>query len=262
MSSFLNTPFTEPFYFLLLTGIIFLVTFLRYVFVSGVYHYFFHIWFRSSFLKRLINPLALDQKQARMEIWRSFLTSLIFAFSGTAFVILWQNGYTKLYTEWSAFPWWYHPLSIILVLLIQETYYYWLHRWMHRPKIYRLVHKWHHDSIKTSALTAFSFHPIESVLQAIVLPLLILILPVHLYLLFALLILMTFSSTINHAGVEVFPRGFANHWLGRWLVGATHHDLHHKEFRYNFGLYFTFWDKWMETESPKFEKQFQEYTDF
>ena len=73
---------------------------------------------------------------------------------------------------------------------------------------------------------------------------------------------MTFSSTINHAGVEIFPRGFANHWIGRWLVGATHHDLHHKEFRYNFGLYFTFWDKWMETESPKFEKQFQEYTDF
>lgn len=262
MTEFLNTPFTQPYYFSLLTGIIFLVTFFRYILVSGVYHYFFHRWFRATYYKRLINPSSLDQQQAWTEVRRSAITSFIFAVSGTFLVIFWQKGYTQLYYDWTDYPWWYHPLSLCIVLLIQETYYYWLHRWMHRPRVYRLVHKWHHDSIKTSALTAFSFHPIESVLQAIVLPLLILVLPLHLYLLFFLLILMTFSSTINHAGVEIFPKGFAVHWLGRWLVGATHHDLHHQQFRYNFGLYFTFWDKWMKTESPKFEQHFREYTDF
>ena len=35
---------------------------------------------------------------------------------------------------------------------------------------------------------------------------------------------------------------------------------HHKQARYNFGLYFTFWDHWMGTESPKFREQFARYT--
>ena len=72
---------------------------------------------------------------------------------------------------------------------------------------------------------------------------------------------MTISATINHAGVEVYPRGFEKHWLGKWIVGATHHDLHHREFRFNYGLYFTFWDKWMNTESPRFEELFREKTE-
>jgi sterol desaturase/sphingolipid hydroxylase (fatty acid hydroxylase superfamily) len=71
---------------------------------------------------------------------------------------------------------------------------------------------------------------------------------------------MTFSGTINHAGVEIYPKSFQGHWLGKWLIGATHHDLHHKQFRFNFGLYFTCWDKWMHTESPDFEGEFRKAT--
>lgn len=260
MEQFLSTPFTEPYYFFRLTTIIFLITFIRYLIVSGVYHYIFFVWLRKAFAERIITKKGMDAKQMRLEVYRSFLTSFIFSFSGTALVIFWQKEWTQIYIDWGAYPIWYHPLSIVLALLIHETYYYWMHRWMHRPKVYKWVHKWHHDSIETSSLTSFSFHPIESILQAIVVPLLILILPLHLFVLFFLLIIMTLSGTINHAGVEVFPKGFERHWLGKWLIGATHHDLHHKQFRYNFGLYFTFWDHWMKTESPKYEKLFRAHT--
>jgi sterol desaturase/sphingolipid hydroxylase (fatty acid hydroxylase superfamily) len=71
---------------------------------------------------------------------------------------------------------------------------------------------------------------------------------------------MTFSSVINHLEIEVFPKNFHKHLLGKWLIGATHHSLHHKQFKYNFGLYFTFWDKLKRTESPKFEALFEEKT--
>ena len=67
---------------------------------------------------------------------------------------------------------------------------------------------------------------------------------------------MSVSAVINHAGIEVFPQGFNRHWLGKWLIGATHHDIHHQRFKYNFGLYFTFWDRWMHTESPDYDQQF------
>ncbi|MEZ5042303.1 MAG: sterol desaturase family protein [Saprospiraceae bacterium] len=260
MEEFLSTPFTQPFYFFQLTAIIFGITFIRYLVVSGVYHSIFYVWLKGAFAGRIINGSNKDRRQMWMEVYRSALTSGIFAFSGTALVIFWQKGWTQIYTDWQAFPIWYHPLALVLALLLHETYYYWLHRWMHRPKVYRWVHKWHHDSIETSSLTSFSFHPVESILQAVVVPILILVVPMHLYTLFLLLIIMTLSGTINHAGVEVFPKGFERHWLGKWLIGATHHDLHHKQFRYNFGLYFTFWDHWMNTESPRYEATFREKT--
>jgi Delta7-sterol 5-desaturase len=86
-------------------------------------------------------------------------------------------------------------------------------------------------------------------------------LPMHLYVLIIQLTLMTFSSVINHLNIEVYPKKFHKHILGRWLIGATHHSLHHKQFRYNYGLYFTFWDKWKRTESPLYEHLFEEKTE-
>jgi sterol desaturase/sphingolipid hydroxylase (fatty acid hydroxylase superfamily) len=131
---------------------------------------------------------------------------------------------------------------------------------MHRPKVFKLLHKIHHDSSTTSAWTAFSFHPLEGILQAIILPLTIIFLPMHVYVLLFQLTLMTFSSVINHLEIETYPANFHRHFVGRWLIGATHHSLHHKQFKYNFGLYFTFWDKWKKTESPKFSSLFEEKT--
>ena len=163
-------------------------------------------------------------------------------------IMAWQRGYTQIYLEWSDYPIWWIPFSILLPLLIHETYYYWLHRWMHHPKVYRYIHKVHHDSISTSVWTSFSFHPVESMLQAIVIPLLTLIIPMHLFILLGLLIFMTLSAIINHAGVEIYPNSWKRNPLMKWLIGSTHHDIHHQKFTKNYGLYFTFWDIWMDTE--------------
>lgn len=159
MEAFLDTPFLQPYHFFRLTLIFFIIVFMRYLIVSGLYHYLFYVWFRPKVAHRILNLKSKEQAQIRMEIKRSALTSVIFAFSATALIILWQNGFTQITTDWAAFPWWYHPVSLFIALFIHETYYYWLHRWMHLPKIYRKVHKWHHDSIETSSLTSFSFFP-------------------------------------------------------------------------------------------------------
>ncbi|GAC1423363.1 MAG: hypothetical protein NVS9B7_02360 [Flavisolibacter sp.] len=84
--------------------------------------------------------------------------------------------------------------------------------------------------------------------------------PMHIYLLIAQLTLMSFSSVINHLDIELYPKKFQEHFLGRWLIGATHHSLHHKHFKFNYGLYFTFWDKIKNTESPLFDSLFKEKT--
>lgn len=100
----------------------------------------------------------------------------------------------------------------------------------------------------------------ESLLQSVVLPIAVFVMPMHYSVLIVLLVIMTVSSVINHLNIEIFPAGFAENRFGKWLVGATHHALHHTQFRFNYGLYFTFWDKWMQTESPQFEKVFREKT--
>jgi sterol desaturase/sphingolipid hydroxylase (fatty acid hydroxylase superfamily) len=74
------------------------------------------------------------------------------------------------------------------------------------------------------------------------------------------LTVMTLSSVINHLDIEIYPPNFHEHIIGKWLIGATHHSLHHRHFKYNFGLYFTFWDKIKKTESPLFKNLFEKIT--
>ena len=243
-----------------LTIIISLTVFFRYVLVSGGFYVVFYILGKKRFERRKISEQLRTKGQSWKEIGWSALTSAIFGVFGVAMLYCWQAGYMAIYEDWGAYGYWYLPVSFLLVLLIQETYYYWLHRWMHRPKVYRRIHKVHHDSIVTSPWTAFSFHPIESLLQAVFVPALAFILPLHIGVVLILLTLMTISATINHLDIEIYPKGFESHWLGKWLVGATHHSLHHSKFLFNYGLYFTFWDKWMDTESPLFVDMFREKT--
>ncbi|RYY40970.1 MAG: sterol desaturase family protein [Chitinophagaceae bacterium] len=249
---------SDPLYFLLATLVVFLVVIGRYVLIAGMFHLFFYRWKPARWQGRKINERAHKPGQYRREVTWSTITALLFAFAGSGLALLWQKGYTKVYLDVHDYPLWWLPLSLIIALALHETYYYWLHRWMHQPRVFRLLHKVHHDSNITSPWTAFSFHPLEGVLQALFLPLLLLLLPMHLYVVLLQLTIMTFSSVINHLDIEVYPKGWLGRFFGRWLIGATHHSLHHKQFRYNYGLYFTFWDKWKKTESPQYRGLYDE----
>jgi sterol desaturase/sphingolipid hydroxylase (fatty acid hydroxylase superfamily) len=64
-------------------------------------------------------------------------------------------------------------------------------------------------------------------------------------------------NAFGHAGFELAWPGFTRSpWTG-WLTTTTHHDLHHSEGRYNFGLYFTWWDRWLGTEHPRYHERFE-----
>jgi len=252
--------FSQPGWFLATMMLFFIVVIGRYFLIAGLFYSIFYIWFPQKWHHRKINSRNYKKGQFKKEISWSIITTALFAVSGAATVLLWQKGWTKVYEDVNEYAWWWLPVSLLIALMLHETYYYWLHRWMHLPKIFKIVHKVHHDSNITSPWTAFSFLPFEGLLQALFLPLLLLVLPMHLYIIIIQLTIMTFSSVINHLDIEVYPRNFYKHTIGKWLIGATHHSLHHKQFKYNYGLYFTFWDKWKKTESPLYEKLFIEKT--
>ena len=237
--------------FFIYSLIFFFAILFRYFVAAGIFYYYYHIQNPEKNDARRLSKKKAPKQQLRQEIIWSVKSSVIFALVGALAFWLWQRDLTAVYLKVSAYGWWYLPVSLVIVALIHETYYYWVHRWMHHPKVFRKVHKVHHDSRIPTPWTAFSFHPWESLLEALILPLILIIVPVHVYVLGIYLVLMTISSVINHLDIEIYPEGFQKSKFGKLFIGATHHHYHHKDFLSNYGLYFTFWDKWMSTESKK-----------
>lgn len=222
----------------------------RYFLVVGGFFYLFYKSKNSSREWKKVNTRSHKPGQYLREVKWSTGTTIVFSVTGSLVGIAWQKGYTAMYEDVWDYGVTYFIGSIVIMAILHETYFYWTHRLMHHPRLFKVIHKVHHESVVTSPWAAFSFHPLESIIEALILPVLLFVVPVHPYAFIVYLTIMTISSVINHLNIEIYPAGFEKHWLGRWLIGATHHGLHHSQFNYNFGLYFTFWDKWCGTESP------------
>ena len=94
-----------------------------------------------------------------------------------------------------------------------------------------------------------SFHPIEAISGAVVIPALVFLIPVHIAVLGTVLAIMTLMGVTNHMGWEMFPRALVHSKVGGMLITASHHQLHHERYRCNYGLYFRFWDRLCGTDA-------------
>jgi sterol desaturase/sphingolipid hydroxylase (fatty acid hydroxylase superfamily) len=208
---------------------------LRYFLASGLF----------SWLTSKVRPglYAKQRAQIRREISWSLLAALIYGTPAGIALWAWRHqGWTLIYTDITAFPLWYLPASLIFYLFVQDTWFYWTHRAMHEPRLFRIAHAVHHQSRPPTAWTAMSFHPVESFLGALVVPLLVFLVPIHIAMLGSVLGIATLLGVTNHMGWEIFPRWLVHSPLGHWVITATHHEKHHEDYRCNFGLYFRFWD--------------------
>ncbi len=59
-------------------------------------------------------------------------------------------------------------LGLAAMLAAHDFYFYWIHRWMHAPALYRFFHEVHHRSFNPTPGAAFSFHPLEVLLESAV----------------------------------------------------------------------------------------------
>lgn len=209
---------------------------LRYLAISGLF-----AWLGQ---RRLPGLHAGLQPQIRREIGWSLLSAAVYGLP--AGVVAWgwnAHGWTRIYTRVSDHSLLWLPVSLGLCLLLHDTWFYWTHRAMHAPALFRRVHAVHHASRPPTAWAAMSFHPWEALSGAFVVPLLVFILPLHVGVVAALLLIMTIMGVTNHMGWEMFPRAIVNGTAGQWLITATHHQLHHDRYQCNYGLYFRFWDR-------------------
>lgn len=208
----------------------------RYLVTSGLF----------ALLTERIRPglYAALRPQIRREIGWSLASAAIYGAPAGVVAWGWQNrGWTLIYTDWGAYPLLWAPLSVLLYLLAHDSWFYWTHRWMHRPRPFRIAHAVHHASRPPTAWAAMSFHPVEALTGALVIPALVFIIPIHVAMLGLVLTIMTVMGITNHMGWEMFPRVLVHGPLGQWLITASHHERHHAEYRCNYGLYFRHWDR-------------------
>lgn len=209
---------------------------IRYLFSSGAF----------AWVTRLRHPglYAGLNAQIRCEIGWSLLSAVVYGIPAGIVAWGWQNaGWTRIYSDLAGYPVWYWPLSVLIYMLLHDAWFYWTHRLMHRPWWFRRIHAVHHESRPPTAWAAMSFHPWEAMTGAVVIPALVFVIPIHIAALGLVLAIMTVMGIANHLGWEMFPRWLVQGQAGKWLITATHHQMHHDRYQGNYGLYFRHWDR-------------------
>ena len=192
---------------------------------------------------------AGQDAQMRREIGWSLASAAIYGVPAGIVAWGWRaHGWTRIYDDLDSRPLWWFPLSILLYLAAHDTWFYWTHRAMHRPRWFRAMHAVHHASRPPTAWAAMSFHPLEALSGAVVIPTLVLLIPIHPAALAIVLAVMTLMGVTNHMGWELFPANMVKGRAGAWLITASHHQRHHRDYRCNYGLYFRFWDRLCRTD--------------
>lgn len=210
---------------------------------------------RGFFKARKIQPKGFRWRTFRNEAFFAVINVSISAVVlGFITVNLQRWGLASFQQEPAS--WWVMGLEFALYFFLFDTYFYWLHRWMHKEPAYRLVHKLHHFSTSPNLLTTLSVNPIESLISGGFVPLFLAMFTVHQDTMMLIGPTNIIMGLYVHSGYELFPRWWNKSWATKWFITATFHDQHHRYFTYNFGGYTTIWDRICGTKRPKFEADF------
>lgn len=146
--------------------------------------------------------------------------------------------------------------SLMAMIVAHDAYFYWAHRLMHDPRLFRLFHRRHHLSHNPSPFTAYSFDLREAAVMALFVPIWVMLVPTPWPAVGLFVLHQIARNTLGHSGYELMPARGDGRPMFDWLTTTTHHDLHHAQAGWNYGLYFTWWDRLMGTEHPEYHARF------
>jgi lathosterol oxidase len=130
----------------------------------------------------------------------------------------------------------YAILGTILYFVLTDCGLYWAHRILHRPLLFRYIHRWHHRYTSPDAFTAMAVHPLEMLTFQSVMLLPLFVLPLHVAGLIAVLVYQNYVALVDHSGVDLHS------WLP-WQGPTRFHDDHHVYFHVNYGQNMAVWDR-------------------
>lgn len=238
--------------------LLYVVLALRYLIIAGIAFLLFYTFFPQKFNRFRIQKLFPKKQDYYREVGYSFLTFATFALIGVILSSKWVKPYTQIYDHIQDYGWGYFAFSVVAALVIHDAYFYVTHRLMHHPKLFKVFHLTHHKSTNPSPWAAFAFSPAEAVVEGSVIFVIAFLIPVHTYTILAFLLFMTIYNVYGHLGYEIYPGWLVQSRVGKWLNTSTNHNMHHKYFKGNYGLYFRFWDEVFKTTHPHYDKTLAE----
>ncbi|KAJ3121760.1 c-5 sterol desaturase [Nowakowskiella sp. JEL0407] len=206
-----------------------------YVGINILYFSFATLDYLFLFDKTLKNHPKYLPNQISREIWLSWTS-----FPTTVIVTIpwWLGelrGYSKIYYNIDDYGWPYFIFSLVWFILFSDCLIYWIHRFEHHPMLYWWLHKQHHMWKISTPFASHAFHPLDGYFQSIPYHLFVYLFPFNAYAYLVLFVLINFWTISIHDAAY-----FTSH---PWINGAAHHTVHHLEFNYNYGQYFTLWDR-------------------
>jgi sterol desaturase/sphingolipid hydroxylase (fatty acid hydroxylase superfamily) len=205
---------------------------------------------------RKIREDAPPARQLILEFFVSLRSIAIFSTAAVTTILLDRLGFYPLSDAADHWGKLWLVDSLAIMILAHDAFYYWTHRGMHLARFFRTFHRRHHRSHNPSPFAAYSFDLREAALMvsfAVIWPM---VFPTTWAAVGFFVLHQIFRNTILHCGYELMPATAEGRPMFDWVTTTTHHDQHHADARYNFGLYFTWWDRWMGTENPSYHAAF------
>ncbi len=144
----------------------------------------------------------------------------------------------------AATPWptW---VKVLLGVLVIDLLQYALHVASHYLPWWWRLHKIHHSDTAMDASTAIRHHPLETLVNAFLLVVLLAAMGVPVYAILLYAALQQLHGLFCHANLRLSPQ--VDRWLRRVLVTPDMHVVHHSirmdEGNSNFGMVFPWWDR-------------------
>lgn len=135
------------------------------------------------------------------------------------------------------------PILFVVLLLVTPViisfHFYWIHRLIHLPFLYKHIHSLHHRNTNVGPWSGLSMHPLEHLLyfSSILVHCVIAAHPIHI--LFHMQH-QALTAATSHAGFEAMIIRNKK----RLTLGTFHHQMHHRFCDCNYGNLELPWDRW------------------
>jgi lathosterol oxidase len=177
----------------------------------------------------------MEPQKVRQAIYLSVLT----VFGNTALtspiLVLILRGSSRVYYHVADHGWVYLVFTFAVLVVVADTLIYWIHRALHMRAPYKWIHRYHHAFRTPSPWASLALHPLEAFVQGLPYHLFVFLFPLHIGVYAVFLFLTILWSFASHEPGTLFSNG--------WLIFPSHHELHHTCNKYNYGQFFTFWDR-------------------
>ena len=130
------------------------------------------------------------------------------------------------------------PIQVVTFIVFTDACIYWIHRFLHHKSIYKTLHKDHHKWKVPTPFASHAFHPMDGFLQSCPYHIYPFLFPLHKVTYLVLFVAVNFWTVSIHDGDYRVPD-----ILKPFVNGSAHHMDHHLFYNYNYGQYFTLWDR-------------------